>query len=554
MPEIPSQPDAPIANDEALEVALAIDAGDVEPQAAPRPETRGAGISNRAVFTAMATLVSRGTNTFLLILLTPFLFGGLGERFYGIYQLTQRMSQFGGFASLGATSYLKIRLAEMYADQNVFERRKAIGECLLQWAALLPVLVVWTTVLYLLISGRTAVSGGDAIAVIVLIVLTPLTQLLSVGNVALFTHHLGYLGVPLWTGIGVCASAGAAAAAYAGYGIQGVAFAFAVGTLLNGVSSIVLAKKMLPWFGVEWPVWREFVANFGMSLGASLASVVYLGLNQLESLVFGLGAGPVMLARLSLTIIGFQCFDLLVRSFQGVGAYALAPMVRDRQAGPLGSLRGEAQGNIIFLFAVVGPPIIAVTPVVIPIWIKHAVLLSPWVAAAILMTSMLRLLAMFDAALLDQARDFRWKTVIAAVVVFLPSVALGFLVYLNVAPEGWYWFLPAFMATYYTLIVRRCARILSVRTALTALAIPVLGILATSLVVSSLVASHSGFFAFAAAAVGSSVLCAAASLVHPQLARSVRKLTARLWRAARTVIEKVRGRHGGRAGAAVPHE
>ena len=481
----------------------------------------------------MATLVSRGANILLLLLLTPFLFAGLGERFFGIYQLTQRISQFGGLASLGASNYLKIRLAEMYADENAADRRKAIGECILQWTALIPLLVLWTVVIFEVISGRTGVSGSEAAAVVVLILLMPTAQLLSIGNIALFTHHRGYVGVPLWTLIGICASAAAAAAAYLGYGIEGVAAALAVGTVLNGMCSLVLARKLLPWFGVEWPNFRQFLENFGKSLGAAVASMAYLGLQLLEALIFGLGAGPVLLARLVLTVIGVQCLDIVVRSFIGTAAYAIAPFVRDRQASRIAPLRGEAHGSIVSLFAIGGPPVIAFTPVIVPLWIQDAVLLSPWIAAAILLTSMLRLLATFDAALLDQARDFHWKNAAAAIVVFAPGAALGFLVFWDMAPDGWYWLLPIAMGLYFTLVASRCTRLLSVGTAWTILAIPALGTLTTSFVTTALLEAQASELEFVGTGVAASALCGAACVLHPQLAVPVKKLAARLVRAFR---------------------
>lgn len=491
----------------------------------------GRSVSARALYTGMATLVSRGANILLLIVLTPFLFAGLGERLFGIYQLTQRIAQFGGLSSLGASTYLKIRLAEMYTDQGVTERRKAIGDCVMQWLALLPLLVLWMIVSYAMVSGRTAVAGSQAVAVMVLVILTPLAQLLSIGNIALFTHHLGYVGVPLWAGIGICASAAAAAAAYLGYGIEGVAIALAAGTLLNGLSSLALARKLLPWFGLEWPTLREFLRNLGKSLSASLASLVYLGLQQLEALIFGLGAGPVILARLVLTVIGIQCLDIVVRSFIGAGAYAAAPFVRDGQSARIGALRSEAHGNIVVLFTIAAPVIIGLTPVVVPLWINDAVLLSPWIAAAILLTSMFRLLAVFDAALLDQARDFHWKNAAATAAVFVPGAALGLILYWGVAPEGWYWLLPASMGLYFVLAAVRCARVLSVTTAWTTLIIPVLIVLASSFATSALLQGRASELAIGSTAAVASAIGAGASLLHPKLAGPVRKLAERFLRA-----------------------
>jgi hypothetical protein len=481
----------------------------------------------------MATLASRGATILLLIVLTPLLFVGLGERLFGIYQLTQRISQFGGLASFGASTYLKIRLAESYADESFEDRRKAIGDCILQWGVLLPLLVVSTVLMYWLISGRATVSDSEALAVLGLLFLTPVAQVLSIGQVALFTHHLGYYGVPLWTAIGVCASAAAAGAAYAGYGIEGVAIALAAGTGLNGLTSLALAKRMLPWFGLNWPTRTEFWHHLGKSFSVSIASAVYFGLQQLEALAFGLGAGSVVLARLVLTVIGVQVLDILVRSFIKTGTYAIAPFVRSRDSTRVSALREEAHGNIIALFAIAAPIIIALTPIVVPVWIEGAILLSPWIAASILLLAMFRLLAQFDAGLLDQARDFQWKNAVAGVTVFIPSATVGLLVYNRAAPDGWFWLLTAVMGLYFLLVAWRCDRILSVGTAWSPLLVPAATVVTSAYMTSTLVGVPANALPLAAWGAGLSFLAGALSLAHPHLRGPVRKLLLRLVRAAR---------------------
>jgi hypothetical protein len=464
--------------------------------------------------------------------LTPLLFAGLGERIFGVYQLTQRISQFGGMTSLGASTYLKIRLSELYADESVHERRKAIGECVLQWSVLLPVLLIWLVVIFHVISGRASLTDGQEVAVIVLIFLTPLAQLMSIGNVALFTHHLGYIGVPLWTGITLASSAGAAAAAYFGLGLEGVAVALTAGTLLNGITCQILARNLLPWFGLEWPRFRGFLGSLGKSLGASIASLVYLGLQQFEALVFGLGAGPVSLARLVLTVIGVQCLDLLVRSFIGTAAYAVAPLVRDRATRRLSALRDEAHGNILFLYTLGAPIIIGMTPVAMPYWIANVTLLSPWVAAAVALTAMFRLMAAFDGGLLDQARDFHWKSLAAVATVLVPGTLLGVLLFRDMEPTGWYWALPVSMAACYVLTALRCRRILAVATSWHPVLLPIAIALASAWATSLLIAAGRASLEIVGAAFASSCVGGGLAMLHPRFAAPVKQLSRRLLRAA----------------------
>jgi hypothetical protein len=294
------------------------------------------------------------------------------------------------------------------------------------------------------------------------------------------------------------------------------------------LASVRLAKKMLPWFGVEWPSWREFLHGITKSFSVSVASAVYFGLQQLEALTFGLAAGAVTLARLVLTVVGVQCLDILVRSFIKTGAYAMAPFIRDRRTERISALREEAHGNIIFLFAIAGPVIVGITPLIVPIWISGAVLLSPWVAAAILLLAMFRLLVQFDAGLLDQARDFQWKNAAAALVVFVPTATVALFVAQGNPPEGWYWLLTAVMGSYFAVVAWRCKRILALSTAWSPLAIPVVGALVTAFINSNVTAAGwTGARGMMGTAAGVSVASGLISMLHPRLSGPVRKLATR---------------------------
>lgn len=435
--------------------------------------------SKQVILTSLATLFTQGANSLFLIVLIPVLFAGLGEKLFGIYQLTQRLAQFGGLTNLGASSYLKIRLSELPPGDHDEEKRTALGECLLQWAVLLPVLIVWIYVVLRAIEAKSILSPIEVAAVVTLIAVTPLNQIFAVGQVALFAQGLGYYGIPLASALGLSATAGAALAAHFGYGLAGVAVSLFVGMVLRSVATLAVANRMLPWFGISWPTLPQFKEGITKSFGASVASLSYLGIQQLESLSFGFALGPSMLARLVLTCVGIQFLDIFVRSFIGTAAYGVAPLIRDGETVQLQRLRNETSLNIIGIYSLAAPAIIGLTPLLIRYWVPSGSTLSSSVAAAILVTSLFRLLSQFDGTLLDQARDFHWKTLYSAGIVFLPAAILVGIMTINGPFQYWFAVIPIIMGIYYIMVAHRVKRCLDLNTMLLPVALPIAAALAS---------------------------------------------------------------------------
>jgi hypothetical protein len=426
---------------------------------AASPKKRGgrAGKSLGTALTAASTLLNRGSSSLMFLVTTPITFSALGETMFGIFQFTQRLSQFGGLTNLGAGSFLKIRLSELSDQDSREEKRKAVGECLMQWGMLSPLLLVWTIVSVFIIKGRATLTFSEIAAVTALVVITPVSQAIGLGQVALFAEGLGYRGALAGTTVNVATGLLTAAAAHFGFGIEGMTVVIGVGMLANAAVGAWIAKRSMPWFGIAWPSWAEVRGHLGHSLGAALASLTYLGLQQTETMSFALGLGPVHLSRLIMTAIFVQCLEFAVRAIVNPTSYMLAPLIRARALERLGRLHAEIVGNIALIYALAAPFIIVGTPVALAIWVPKAISLGPWVCAACLLTSFYRVQAQMDGLILDQGRSFYIKSAYAVGAVFLVC-GVVVLAKLPTHFAYWYWVIPASMATYHVLIAKLCQR------------------------------------------------------------------------------------------------
>ncbi|MCC6787595.1 MAG: hypothetical protein IT547_07115 [Hyphomonadaceae bacterium] len=408
---------------------------------------------SRLVFTALAGLLSRASGLLTFIILTPLFFAGLGERSFGIFQFAQRLSAFGGVSNLGATSYLKIRLNSFYDNESPEPMRQAVGECIVQWFLLSPLLLAWCVAAVALIGGRNNLTPSETVGAIALIAITPLAQLLTIPQVALFSAGLGYRGTFVTTSITFCGYGIAAIVAKVGGDIVGIAIVLLATTVVTGLYLNSVASRLLGWWSIRVASVRSAIRSMSGSIASSLVSLTYLGLQQLEALAFGMFLGPVILGRLIITCALVQAIEIAARLFMNAATPMLAQQIAAHDHDRLSSMRREGYAHACLIYALASPGVVMLGPMLIQSWIPTASQLNPSVVTAVLILSYFRVLSQFDGLVLDQARHFYRKVLSALAVVAIPTTCL--LTLLNPADEAqWYWGLPLFAAAYHFSVSR----------------------------------------------------------------------------------------------------
>ncbi|CAN1537657.1 hypothetical protein MCEMIH16_01645 [Caulobacteraceae bacterium] len=408
------------------------------------------------LLTTIVTIVARLSNIVLFAIMTPLLFAGLGEAMFGVYQLTQRIASFGGLTNLGATSYLKIRLNELSMNGSPGERRLVVGECLVQWLALSPVLIVWLIVTGVIIKSQSSIDSMETVGVLILLAITPIAQIVGIPQVAMLSQGVGYRSIPVTTIIMSTFSIAAALAASAGYGILGVSISLLLGVLTNSAINIAQAKRDLIWFGLKWPKLSRVRPGLIGSAGASIASLSYLGLQQAEIIAFGAIGGASVVARLVLTCAGIQVLDMAARAFISSNMYHMSPAIRNQDYASLSISRKYVHNCITVMYLAFLPAVIILVPAIVPYWVNGARLLESEICATIAIVSYIRVISQSDGMLLDQNREFYNKALMSAILVFVPVALTVVLTTVAFPLTQWYWILPISFGAYGFYVSNRC--------------------------------------------------------------------------------------------------
>lgn len=264
------------------------------------------GLSIAARKNALAYYVFFAINAIVSFVASPLLLSYLGGHSFGLWKTAQKILDFASVADGRSTQALKWIIANHESSSDDSYKRRMVGSALRVWLFFLPLLLLLTSVLvaYLpdLIKGAS-VSDGSVLFIVGIalglnIILAPVV---GVPDAVLIGVNQGYkstLSQGLWLALGTIAMV---LLAYLGYGIAGVAIAFSSFALLNGLSVLWLARKSVPWFGVDTPDRAETKSFLNFSGWVLLWMVVERGLLSLELILLGAYLGSEAVTEYTFT-------------------------------------------------------------------------------------------------------------------------------------------------------------------------------------------------------------------------------------------------------------
>lgn len=255
-------------------------------------------LTKKAYLNALTVMLDYAASLIVGFLVTPLMVVGLGNYFFGMWQVLNRLMGYITPASGRPGFALKATLANQQASSDYDLKRRYVGSTLVIWLLFLPVLIgiggiVSWFVPYWVHAPMAYVWVVRAVAGL-LVANMIVDTLSSVPQVTLQGENLGYKRMGMSVVLIFVGGSFTWLALYLGAGIIGVATAVVLSTLVTGLFYLWVVKNYTPWFGVAKPQrsdtrqmlslsWWFMAWNLVTSL--LLASdVVVLGLlNSIES-------------------------------------------------------------------------------------------------------------------------------------------------------------------------------------------------------------------------------------------------------------------------------
>jgi O-antigen/teichoic acid export membrane protein len=390
-------------------------------------------LTKKASLNALASILDYAANIIVGVVVTPFMVSGLGNYYYGAWQILQRLVGYITPASGRPTQALKFALAKEQYSTDFELKRTYVGSTLLVTALFLPLMSIiggilsWFVPYWIQTPAEFVWNVRIACGLLVLNLIA--STLREIPHSIMEGENKGYKRMGLSTFLVFVGGGFTWIALFFKTGIIGVAGAAVLSTTISGLFYLYVVKTYATWFGAVRPSkqgireflglsWWFLIWNLIMNL--MLASdVVVLGLlNSVESVTnYSLSKYA---PETAITVVAIIVFGILpgLGGIIGKGDFERAA-----------KLRGEIMSLTWLVVTVLGTCVLLWNRTFISLWVgpEHFVGSIPdlLIVVAVLQFVLIRT----DANVIDLTLKLNRKVILGAISVSVSLLAASVFVY-----------------------------------------------------------------------------------------------------------------------------
>jgi O-antigen/teichoic acid export membrane protein len=226
-------------------------------------------LTKKASLNAIASALDYGTRLVVGFLVQPIMVSGMGDFYYGIWQILLRLIGYITPAGGRPAQALKMTLANQQMIATDDEKRRYVGSSIIIWLIFLPImgilggLLTWFVPYWIKSPAESYFIIRIAAAILVFNLI--ISNLSTVPASALEGENLGYKRMGLSAFLVVLGGGLTWLAVYLNTGIIGVGVATLLITLLTGMFYLWVMHDFAPWFGVARPSLSDVRKLLGLS-------------------------------------------------------------------------------------------------------------------------------------------------------------------------------------------------------------------------------------------------------------------------------------------------
>jgi O-antigen/teichoic acid export membrane protein len=405
-------------------------------------------------------LLQQGARFIVGFVVTPIVVRGLGAELYGVWVMLQQTAGYLALSDLRPMGTLKFTLAVRQHLDDVEEKRRQVGAALIIWAVTLPILLavgalaVWGTPSLIRTDPQYIWPVRLTMGLLVLSIV--LERGLSVPGNVLRGVNLDYKAMGLNAGIILLGGLLTVLAIWAGWGLPGMAGAGIMGIALASSVRYLVARRVVPWFGMARPLRRELLDFARLSGWLFLSALGSLLLVSSEFLLVGVILGPKAAAVYATTGAVLRMSVVPLEQLLSSGSPGIAGLCGQGKWDRVGQLRYEMHLAAIAAITVVGVGVLTLNQAFLNLWVGEGFFGGQALNLLLVLTALEAILFRVDVVIVDAMLEFRSQTFISitcgaasillgsclAFVWGLPGMALG----IFLARLGSLTYLPFIMA------------------------------------------------------------------------------------------------------------
>lgn len=262
------------------------------------------GLTKKASLNALTSGLDYFAKLVIGFFITPLLVNGLGDFFYGVWQVTNRI--FGYISTTaGASSPLEWTLAKEQANDDQDLKKQFLASALIIWAIFIPITVIIGAVItwFLPVWLHSPLEFFNQIRIVAAIfVLTLNIASLSFMPYAILRgQNQGYRRIGISVLIFCFNGVLTWLAIYLNTGIIGISISYLLQDLILGYFYFLVCKKYIPWLGIKKPS-KEMVKRFFSLSWWYLSSEIISNISfSVDVVLIGLFSSVILVPAYTLT-------------------------------------------------------------------------------------------------------------------------------------------------------------------------------------------------------------------------------------------------------------
>jgi O-antigen/teichoic acid export membrane protein len=398
-------------------------------------------LTKKATLNAFASALDYGARLVVGFLIQPIMVSGLGDYYYGVWQILLRMIGYITPAGGRPAQALKMSLANKHTTATDDEKRRLIGSSLIVWAIFLPVmailggLITWFVPYWIKSPSEYywTIRVTSAILVFNLIV----SNVATIPESALEGENLGYKRMGLSALLVFIGGGLTWLAVWLDSGIVGVGIATFIVTLLTGVFFLWVMRDYAPWFGSAKPSVQEVIQFLGLSWWFLAWNLIMNLMTASDVVILGVLVSVQTVTDYSLSKYAAETLISIV----AIMAFGIAPGL----GGIIGSgnykkainVRGEIMTLTWLIITVLGTMVLMWNRSFINLWVGSQHFIGSLPNLLIVIVIMQFIFIRNDGNVIDLTLRLKNKVIMGAISVGLSlGIAVVFIQWLNLGVVG----------------------------------------------------------------------------------------------------------------------
>jgi O-antigen/teichoic acid export membrane protein len=390
-------------------------------------------LTKKAYLNALAAALDYAARLLVGFFVMPWMVAGLGDYFYGTWQILNRMIGYISPASGRPTQALKWTLANRQASTDYEEKRHYVGSAISVWILFLPVMAVFGGVLawfapYGIKNTPVELFWSIRLTTGVLVANLAMTSLADMPHSVLEGENLGYKRMGMSTVLVFVGGGFTWLALYFHTGIIGVAVAALAITLLTGAFFLRIVRTYAPWFGVARPSFKAIRQFFGLSWWFLGWNLIMNLMTASDVVILGVLVSAESVTNYSLTKYAPETLISIVAMVAFGIAPGLGSIIGSGDLKKAAGVRGEIMSLTWLVVTALGSTILLWNRALIGLWVgpRYFAGSIPTLLIMVMVTQFV--LIRNDANFIDLTLNLRTKVLMGAFSAVLSLCLAGVLV------------------------------------------------------------------------------------------------------------------------------